>query len=153
MTELSIQNFVSEIHALNTKIQIIAQRMKIIERNEEIIGKTLISHNKTIKELEEAVSKLKTSPPVASKPSSDEVAPDTIENIKKTLAEMQTKVNAAKTEADENKEELAKIESDIKEIKYILENFNPLTYVTIEDVANIVDDKINAILKKKKEEK
>jgi hypothetical protein len=83
MTELSIQNFVSEIHALNTKIQIIAQRMKIIERNEEIIGKTLISHNKTIKELEEAVSKLKTSPPVASKPSSDEVAPDTIENIKK----------------------------------------------------------------------
>jgi hypothetical protein len=66
---------------------------------------------------------------------------------------MQTKVNAAKTEADENKEELAKIESDIKEIKYILENFNPLTYVTIEDVANIVDDKINAILKKKKEEK
>ena len=54
-----LQGIIAEVHALDSKVRVIAQRMKIIEKNEQIIGKTLISHNKALKELEKEISGLK----------------------------------------------------------------------------------------------
>lgn len=54
-TAESMQNLILELQALDSKMRVVAQRMKIIEKNEQIIGKTLISHNKKLKELEDAM--------------------------------------------------------------------------------------------------
>lgn len=148
MPDISLQNFVAELHSLDTKIQVIAQRMKIIERNEEVIGKTLISHNKIIKELEEAVSKLRAMP-FGADAGSREAAAGSAEDIKRIISEMQKIAQNAKVQTDSSRAELDKMNADIKEIKYVLENFNPIAYVTTDNVADIVEEKVSQILKKK----
>lgn len=148
MPDISLQNFIAEIHSLDTKIQVIAQRMKIIERNEEIIGKTLISHNKTIKDLEETISKLKASHFTAEGGTAAETSAST-DDLKKLVAEMQKMAQNAKIQTETGRVELEKLKAEVKEMKYILENFNPLAYVTTDNVADIVEEKVNQILKKR----
>lgn len=148
MPDISIQNFIAEMHSLDTKIQVIAQRMKIIERNEEVIGKTLISHNKIIKELEETVSKLKAMPTSSPGMESKEAA-SSVEEARRLITELQKTAQNAKVQTDAGKAELDKMKAEIKEIKYVLENFNPIAYVTTDNVSDIVEEKVGQILKKK----
>ena len=53
--QYDLSSIIAEIRSVESKVQIIAQRMNVIERNEQIIGRTLISHNKIIKEMESGI--------------------------------------------------------------------------------------------------
>lgn len=146
--QAATQSLIAELHSVNTKIQVIAQRMKIIERNEEVIGKTLISHNKIIKELEEAAAKLKAESGAGPRAGAGTGAVDSA-----ALADLQKAAQATKTLAEETAADMNKVKSEIKELRYVLENFNPLAYVTTENVIDLIDEKLEEALQKKTEKK
>ena len=137
---MPVEGLMAEIHALNSKIQIIAQRMKIIERNEEIIGKTLISHNKVLKELEATVTELK----AGGGPALPEGVVEEFKKTKEVISSLKEKIN-------ENSARMDKIRAELNEVKYVLETFNPLQYATVDKVSDLVEEKIEEYLKKKKE--
>jgi len=140
--QMMIDNIMGEIHALNSKIQVIAQRMKIMERNEEIIGKTLISHNKMLKAIEEELNTLKAGG-LAIGPSDE----GKNEGVLQEIGEM---VKIAKKQMDVNKKEIDLIKTELSEIKSVLDPINPVAYATIDQVAELVDEKIADYMKKKK---
>jgi DNA repair exonuclease SbcCD ATPase subunit len=135
-----VENIMSEIHGLNSKVQVIVQRMKIIERNEEIIGKTLITHNKMLKEIEEEINKLKSGGFSVDRPSD---VPDT------GLAdEVKGIARDAKKQMEQNRKEIELIKSELAEIKYVLDTINPVAYATVDQVADLIDEKIERLKKK-----
>jgi len=142
-TQVLIDNIMGEIHALNSKIQVIAQRMKIMERNEEIIGKTLIGHNKMLKGIEEEINALKSGGVMA------ESGAD-LEKNAGALKEVKDLVKEAKKQMDANKKEIELIKTELSEIKYVLDAINPVAYVTVDQVADLVDEKLEDLQRKKK---
>jgi len=137
----AIDSVVAEVHGLNSKVQVIAQRMKIIERNEEIIGKTLIGHNKMLKELEDELTALKAGGTAATDAESlDQGALKEIKDIAKE----------AKRQIDSSKKDIDLIKSELAEIKYVLDAINPVAYATIDQVADLVEDKIDSYMKRRK---
>jgi len=142
-SQAAIDNIMGEIHALNSKIQVIAQRMKIMERNEEIIGKTLISHNKMLKALEEEINSLK-SGGISGGGSED------VERGSEILKEVKDMIKEAKKQADTNKKEIDLIKTELDEIKYVLDSINPVAYATVDQVADLVEEKLEEFQRKKK---
>jgi len=134
---VSSQSLLAEIHALDSKIRVLAQRLSIIEKNEQIIGKTLIGHNKTLKELQEGISKLETG-------SAGGMSGDEMEGLKKSVSEVKSEIDALKPIVQENKRVDDAIRADIKEIKYVVDMINPVAYVTKDDIDDIIEDKLKA---------
>jgi septation ring formation regulator EzrA len=143
-TQVLIDNIMGEIHALNSKIQVIAQRMKIMERNEEIIGKTLISHNKMLKGIEEEINALKSGGVLPESGSGD------IEKNSVAIKEVKDLIRDAKKQMDVNKKEIDLIKTELSEIKYVLDAINPVAYATVDQVADLVDEKLEDLQRKKK---
>jgi len=142
-TQVLIDNIMGEIHALNSKIQVIAQRMKIMERNEEIIGKTLIGHNKMLKGIEEEINALK----------SGGVLPESGTDLEKNsiaIKEVKDLIRDAKKQMDGNRKEIDLIKTELSEIKYVLDAINPVAYATVDQVADLVDEKLEDLQRKKK---
>lgn len=142
-SQAAIDNILGEIHALNSKIQVIAQRMKIMERNEEIIGKTLISHNKMLKALEEEINALKSGG--VSEGGSGELEKNAV-----ALKEVKDLIKDAKKQMDMNKKEIDLIKAELGEIKYVLDSINPVAYATVDQVADLVEEKLEEYQRKKK---
>jgi len=113
----AVRSVLAELHALSSKMQIVAQRMKIIEKNERIIGKTLISHNKTLKELERQMG-------TGAGGRSAETSTASSEKV-------------AQLELD-----IAQVKEEIKEIKYVIDTINPVSFVTSDEVSDLIDDKL-----------
>ena len=140
-SQAAINNILGEINAINSKVQVIAQRMKIIERNEEIIGKTLIGHNKMLKAMEEEISSIKSNG--VSGEAATSVSSDSLDKIREITLD-------CKKQVDQNKKDIDLIKSELNEIKYVLDAINPVAYVTVDQVGDFVEDKIDEYLKKKK---
>lgn len=140
---IAVDNLLMELHALDSKMKVVAQRMKIIEKNEQIIGKTLISHNKKLKELER---KGGISGPAPS--TGREELRGLIDEFKRTSVDVHNTVEKAKAEIQKNKDLIAKIQVDIRDMKYILDSVNPVAYVTIDQVEDLVKEKVERELKK-----
>ncbi len=52
-----LESVLSDVHTLDSKIGLIAQRIRTIEQNEEVIGRTLIALNNRLKALEERTAR------------------------------------------------------------------------------------------------
>src|SRR3989338_547122 len=142
MPVLSIQNFVSEINALNSKIQVIAQRLKIIERNEEILGKTLISHNKALKELQDTMAGLKAGGTIQAEQAQPVSVPSGFDE--QTIASLENTVDSLRRQQEQTKLVLDKVLAEINELKYVLDNINTVAYVTTDEVSELIDEKLRA---------
>ena len=115
-----------EIRSLDSKVRIIAQRLMIIEKNEQIIGKTLITHNKNIKEMAE--KGISAAPP-ANGGSAD-------------LNSLRELLDQARKQAFDNDKRLGAIEEALSEIKYVVDNLNPVEYVTISQLQELLDERL-----------
>lgn len=142
--QMMIDNIMGEIHALNSKIQVIAQRMKIMERNEEIIGKTLISHNKMLKAIEDELNTIKAGGIALGS------SPEETEKNENVLKEIGSTIKEARKQMEANRKEIDLIKTELSEIKYVLDTINPVAYATIDQVAELVDEKIDDYMKKRK---
>ena len=122
----AVRSVIAEIHALSSKMQVVAQRMKIIEKNEQIIGKTLISHNRALKELERRIGAGAAGPVTSA---TEGVTSGDLETLKADIAMLQ---------------------EEIKELKYVIEQINPVAYVTVDEVSDLVDERLGKAKSKKK---
>ncbi|MEM0372701.1 MAG: hypothetical protein QXO69_02570 [archaeon] len=135
-TAAALQNLMAQLSAIDSRIRVMSQRMNVIEKNEQIIGKTLISHNKKLKELEAGGASVVT-------PSADLSELRAIdEEVKKTQTEINSLVSTLKDEVLRQKEIITKMREDINEMKYVLDNINPVAYVTVDQVSDLIDEKL-----------
>ena len=120
----------SDIKALNASILVITQKIKYIVRNEKILGRNLIILNKKIKDLrDQGVSGVSGAAGEGS-PSSDLLSQ--IESLQEEISSL--------------KEDL----QSLKKISGMLELFNPLEYVRLSQLKEIVSDMVEEELKKRK---
>lgn len=145
--EQNIRDIIAEMHALDSKMRVVAQRMKIIEKNEQIIGKTLISHNKRLKEIESAVSgRVSIS---GARGGIGEVRA-IIDEFKKISVDVHNTVEKLREETQKNKDIIEKLKADLSEMRYVLDQINPMAYVTFDQVSDLIDEKLSRIRRKKK---
>ena len=124
----------SELQSLDSKIRVVSQRMRVIEKNEQIIGKTLVNHNKKLKILERTGGKSSSSHEISISADSDKLS--------KQIDEINSIVKDLIKEIGLNRELVDKMKQDVNEMKYILDTVNPMEYVTVNQVSDLVDEKI-----------
>ena len=135
------QNIFSRINedtkALNTSIQLITQKLNAMVRYEKILGRNLVVLNKKIKELQDA----KQGESALSPAMDSELA-----EISKRLAQNGDAIARLQSDADYIKQNYAKAE-EVSEIKYVIDSINPMEFVTVKDVQDLVSPGV----KKKKD--
>lgn len=114
------------MRSVESKIDLIVQKIKGIERNEEVIGRTLVAQNERLKKLEAQVAS--GGGGVGGASSAE-------------IAELRKEVDAA-----------AKQE-DLLELKYIIDEINPLEFARFDQVQEFVRDEIAKQLDAKLEER
>ncbi len=126
-----------ELKSMDSKINLLAQKIKTIEKNEEILGRTLVTLNTKLKKLEEVVDANETNA------------------SGKSSGLTQTDVDKLKTEIMDALNTKYALKRELQEVKYTVDLINPLEYATTSQVGELIDDKIAAYMKAnaKKEEK
>ncbi|MFH1443018.1 MAG: hypothetical protein ABIG96_03200 [Candidatus Micrarchaeota archaeon] len=103
-----------DIHTLDSKISLIAQKLRTIEQNEEIIGRTIVAHNEKIKELEEKGS---------------------------DGAEVTAAGNADSKLVENLKKQVEELRKEVGEMRYVLNSINPLEFATLDQVKELLKEK------------
>ncbi|MEM4256761.1 MAG: hypothetical protein QXZ13_00245 [Candidatus Diapherotrites archaeon] len=127
-----------DIKALNASMLIISQKINHLARNEKILGRNHIILSKKIRELQERPSQQTSE---VSETISAELA-----SINKRLAEQLERIIKLESELEYIKQNYAKQEQ-VQEMKYVVDTINPLEFVTIKNVKEIVKEELH----KKKE--
>jgi phage shock protein A len=121
------QNLYQDIKALQSSILVLRQKIKYLVHNEKILGRNILVLNKKIASIN-------------SSDSQDSFASnETIEKIFKKLDEMDSRIKGIESNIEMFSKRFAKAE-DFKEIKYIIDNINPLEYTTVDQVKKIIKD-------------
>ena len=113
-----------DVRSLNSSLLVIAQKMKYVVRNEKILGRNLIVLNKKLKRLEEKVVSPKEA--TGSGASSAE------------LIDLQKKVEMLEAQLSDIQSKIVSKE-DLGELKFIIDSINPLEFVTIKQVKDIIE--------------
>jgi len=122
----NMKSVVTQINVLNSKMQLIIQQLKKLESNFGVISRTVISQNNLVKELEAKIDSLESGTSSSATPFSRGL------------------------ESEKVIQEIENIKEELKEMKYVLDSVNPIAYVTIDEVSDVVDQKLKEIKKKKK---
>ena len=144
----------STMQALDAQLRLIAQRIKAMENNEQIIGQTLVSHKKKISEIEKAAMEGGT----GAKVDSEKIKSDLRAEFQREMASMgssaQLKVDdypggrpaskEGKAEMEALKRKVDSMEQSLSEIKYIVGSLNPMEYVTIEELNQLIEQKLRS---------
>lgn len=107
----AIETLNSELQTLDSKLNLIAQKLKTMEKNEEIMGRTLITLN---------------------------------EKLEKTSRE-----GGASAKASGVDESKFATKQEVRELRALLENINPLEFATIDQVKELLDDYLKKYQAKK----
>ncbi|MFQ5406332.1 MAG: hypothetical protein ACE5DI_04200 [Candidatus Micrarchaeia archaeon] len=114
----TVEEIRMQLHTVDSKINLIAQKIKTIEKNQEVIGRTIVMHNDKIKKIDEGGTHAgkKTAPiSIATPPSED------LQKVSEKVEDLQ---------------------NQIKELKYVLDTINPLEYATIDQVKELLNEKL-----------
>jgi len=111
----------ADMRTLDSKINLVAQKIRMMEKNEEVIGRTMVALNEKIKKLEEGG--LKTGAGAAAAASAPE-----IESVKEQLKALEEKIDA--------------VQSQLMELKYVMDTINPLEYATLDQVKELLEEKL-----------
>lgn len=141
----------ASLASLDAKLKLIAQRLKILESNEQVIGRTLVTHNKKMKDLEKSIStgggnvdvgKLK-----------DEVREELkAEMLARGGGEIGPPLDDSpsrreSTEIKNLKKSVDSLQQEIKELKYVIDSINPLEYITLEQLNDVIERKLEKMNK------
>ncbi|MFH1200102.1 MAG: hypothetical protein V1708_03485 [Candidatus Micrarchaeota archaeon] len=112
----TLDSLKTDIATIDSKISLIAQKIKTIENNQEVLGQTIVMQNEKIRAIESrGTGGAAASPSAASSaPSADSTA---------------------------IKSELEDLRKQIQEMRYVLNSINPLEFVTVDQVREMIKDK------------
>jgi len=136
----------SHFRAFDSKMSVLAQRLKIIEKNERILAKTVTRNNKRIKKLREKVEDLINKGVTTSNINQEgledkEVSFEGLEEIKEGLKELRDEVK-------DNKRMMRDFEDKLSEVQYVMDTLNPVEYLTSKEIVRLVDEEISKKIKK-----
>ncbi len=117
------------MRSVESKVDLIVQKIKSMEKNEEVIGRTLVAQNERLKKLESQIA----SGGVGGGASASEIA-----DIKKAVEDVQK--SAAKQE-------------DLLELKYIIDEINPLEFARADQMQEFLKDEVAKQLDEREKKK
>ena len=141
----------STVQAMDAQLRLIAQRIKVIENNEQVIGQTLVSQKKKMAELEKRIAegggggaKVDTGAIKAELRAEFQAEIDRIQSSQQLQVSDYNKGASQEqmAELEDLKKRIEELSQSVAEMKYIVGSLNPMEYVTIEDVNQIVSQKL-----------
>ncbi len=117
----------AEIQMLDSKISLIAQKIRMIEKNEDIIGRTIVTHNDKLAKIESAGQLPSTGSFPASGESNSGLASE-VDALKKQVAELR---------------EQAATKAEVSELHYTLDSINPLDFVTLKQARKLIAEELD----------
>jgi len=118
----------AEIQMLDSKISLIAQKIRMIEKNEDIIGRTIVVHNDKLHKLESAGPSPVAAGPVPANGESNSSFAAEVDALKKQVAELR---------------EQAATKSEVSELHYTLDTINPLDFVTLKQARKLIAEEFD----------
>lgn len=100
----------ADVKTLDSKVTLVAQKLDTIERNEEVLGRTLVAQNQRMLKLEEG----------GGKGAGEGAGGAELEQVKKDVEDLR---------------------KEIKEMRYVLDSINPLEYVTMDQLKDLLKEK------------
>lgn len=116
-----------DIKALQSSILVLSQKIKYLVHNEKILGRNILILNKKIAAKSGGTT------------GSSDVSDEQINKIIEKQKEIETKIKSLESTLQTFSKRFAK-EEDLKEMKYIIDNINPLEYTTVEQVKKIIKE-------------
>lgn len=116
-----------DVKALQSSILVLSEKIKYLVHNEKILSRNILVLNKKV---------------AAKGDSSSGINAATNEQFKELqadLKELKTKIRAIESTLEMISRRYAKAE-DLKEMKYIVDNINPLEYTTVEQVKKLIKE-------------
>lgn len=107
----ALEDVRNQLKTIDSKINLLAGKLKTLEKNQEITGRTLLSLRDRVHE--------------GSGPAKNEAG-----------------ASASSGDLDEVKTQLAEVAQKVEEMKYVLDSINPLNYATIDQVKELLDEKL-----------
>ncbi len=108
------------IRTMDSKINLVVERLKTLESNQEIAGRTLLALKDQVKR----------PAPTADKPVSIVASAPAVD-----LGPLTADVKKLKSDIKE-------LSSTVEELKYVLDQINPLNYATVDQVKDLLDEKL-----------
>lgn len=124
----------NDIRALNSSVLILSQKMQYLVRNEKILGRNLIVLSKRIRDMESGGFGAN---------GQGAGAPETLEAIKELAIKIEShgqKILDIENNIADIAEHYAKNET-LKEMKYVIDTINPMDFVTLKQVTELIDKK------------
>ena len=118
----------AEIQMLDSKISLIAQKIRMIEKNEDIIGRTIVVHNDKLHKLETAGSSPMAGSPASANGESGSGLAAEVDALKKQVAELR---------------EQAATKNEVSELHYTLDTINPLDFVTLKQARKLIAEEFD----------
>jgi len=118
---------IQDIKALQSSILVLSQKIKYLVHNEKILGRNILILNKKI----------------SSGPGSQSTGSSVNDSEILAIQEKQKEIDLRLKQIEATLELFSKRyarNEDLKEIKYIIDNINPLEYTTVEQVKKIVKE-------------
>jgi len=114
-----------DIKALQSSILVLSQKIKYLVHNEKILGRNILILNKKI--------------PTSGFNASGSASSTQVNEILTKLDSLETRVKSIESNLELFTKRFARAE-DIKEMKYIIDNINPLEYVTVEQAKKLIKE-------------
>ncbi len=138
--------------SIDAKMKLLGQRMKILENNLQVMGRTLVAHNKKMKELESLAGSGsgKTPDLTALKTSiKEELALEMTDsgNILPPLSNEAQFTKRDSQQLHELNKMLESVRQEVNELKYVVDSINPLEYVTLDQLNDVIDRKFERMKK------
>jgi len=123
------QNVYQDIKALQSSLLVLRQKIKYLVHNEKILGRNILVLNKKIAS--------------ANSPDNQEsfAFNERIEDILKKMKEVENRMKGIESNLEMFSKRYARAE-DLKEMKYVVDNINPLEYTTIEQVKKLIKEEM-----------
>jgi len=140
----------ASLASLDAKLKLIAQRLKILENNEQVIGRTLVMHNKKMKEFETSLAS------GGGKVDVGKLKSELKEEMKTELLATGGEIGLPLDEAPSRRESsdirdlkksVGELRREVSELKYITDSINPLEYITLEQLNDVIDRKLEGMRK------
>jgi len=124
------QNVYQDIKALQSSILVLRQKLKYLVHNEKILGRNILILNKKIASNSNNNSE------------GSFASNDKIDKILAKVEEFDSRIKGIESTLEMFSKRYARQE-DLKEMKYIIDNINPLEYTTVEQVKKLIKEKKN----------
>ncbi len=127
-------NVAVTVHILDSKLRLLAQRIKVIENNIQVIARTIVNHNKQLKELEGKVS--------GGGVNKEEIVQEVLQRVGSSGGSGIPPEQLAKIEEDISaiRDDLARVKAKVSQLEYIINSINTMNFVTMDQLKEALDN-------------